>query len=220
MNIAPNLKDMLVDIDSVQEYPTNSREGDVGAIVESLKAHGQFRPILINSRSNEILAGNHTWKAAKSLGWDKIAVTYVDVDEEEAKRIVLIDNKTNDLASYNYQTLYEELSQLAETEKGLSGTGFDEEELDNIYKDIMNEKMILDVTSPFDNYINEINTGEPEFLGQSGTGETYYKLNYAVDKEQREIIMNAIKLAKQIFETENSIEALVSLCGEWKGDRS
>ena len=32
--------------------------------------------------------------------------------------------------------------------------------------------------------------------------------------------MNAIKLSKQIFETENSIEALVSLCGEWKGDRS
>ena len=29
-----------------------------------------------------------------------------------------------------------------------------------------------------------------------------------------------IKLAKQIFETENSIEALVSLCGEWEGDRS
>ena len=209
-----------VDIDTLNEYPDNPRQGDIYKISESLNQHGQYRPLTVNKRDMTILTGNHTWKAAKSLGWDKIAVTSVDVDEEEAKRIVLIDNKTNDLASYNYQTLYDELSQLAETEKGLSGTGFDEEELDNIYKDIMNEKMILDVTSPFDNYINEINTGEPEFLGQSGTGETYYKLNYAVDKEQREIIMNAIKLAKQIFETENSIEALVSLCGEWEGDRS
>ena len=116
MNIAPNLKDMLVDIDSVQEYPTNSREGDVGAIVESLKAHGQFRPILINSRSNEILAGNHTWKAAKSLGWDKIAVTYVDVDEEEAKRIVLIDNKTKFIIKKKDGSLIEKGSLIATIE--------------------------------------------------------------------------------------------------------
>jgi hypothetical protein len=53
-------------------FTINVRQGDIGAISESLKAHGQYRPIVVDKRTNRILAGNHTWKAAKSLGWTQI----------------------------------------------------------------------------------------------------------------------------------------------------
>ena len=67
----------IVDIDSVEAHPKNVRQGDIGAISESLKAHGQYRPIVVDKRTNRILAGNHTWKAAKSLGWTEISAGFI-----------------------------------------------------------------------------------------------------------------------------------------------
>jgi hypothetical protein len=216
MNIAPNLKNMLVDVKELTEYPDNTRQGDVGAIVTSLEENGQYRPIVVNKRTMQILAGNHTYQAALHLKWDKIAVTYVDVDEDTAKRIVLIDNRANDLADYDYPALVEQLTELTKTEKSLVGTGFNLDDLDDLERIVKNETLKLDSKSVFADYISTLNTEQPEFLGQSETGETYYKLNYAVTKEQREKIMDAINKAKDIYSTGNSVNALVDLCVDWK----
>jgi len=121
-----------VPIDTVQTHPQNVRQGDVGAIAESLSLHGQYRPIVVQKSTGYILAGNHTWKAAKSLGWTKIAVTVVDVDDEQAKRILLVDNRANDLATYDDNSLAEILKELASTETALEGTGFDGDDLDDL----------------------------------------------------------------------------------------
>lgn len=217
MNVAPNLKDLLVEVSKLSEYPDNTRQGDVGAIVTSLQENGQYRPIVVNKKTMEILAGNHTYQAAKHLGWEKIAATFVDVDEDTAKRIVLVDNRTNDLADYDYPALVEQLTELTQTEKSLRGSGFDLDDLDDLERLVQNEQMKLDSKSVFEDYISNLNTEQPEFLGQSETGETYYKLNYAVTKEQREKIMDAINNAKKVFDTGNSVNALVDLCVDWKG---
>ena len=216
MNIAPNLKDLLVSCKDLKEYPDNTRQGDVGAIVTSLQDNGQYRPIVVNKKTMEILAGNHTFQAANHLGWEKIAATFVEVDEDTARRIVLVDNRTNDLADYDYPALVEQLTELTKTEKSLRGSGFDLDDLDDLERLVANEKMKLDSKSVFEDYISTLNQDEPEFLGQSETGETFYKLNYAVTKEQREKIMDAINRAKEVYGTGNSVNALVDLCVDWK----
>jgi hypothetical protein len=127
---------LAVDVDSIEPHPRNVRQGDVGAISESLKHNGQYRPIVVQKSTNQILAGNHTWKAAKALGWNKIAVTYVDVSDDEALRILLADNRTNDLATYDTTALAELLEELATSEKEFVGTGFDGDDLDLMMNDI------------------------------------------------------------------------------------
>ena len=117
-----------VPIGSLEGYPTNPRRGDIEAIAHSLKAHGQYRPIVVQYGSNFILAGNHTYKAAKKLGWRKIKVTYVDVDEETARKIVLADNRLTDLASYNEPLLKNLLNALPD----LEGTGFSQSEVETL----------------------------------------------------------------------------------------
>ena len=72
-----SMKSLLVDIDLLTPHPRNVRQGDVGAICESLKAHGQYRAIVFQKSSNQIIAGNHTWKAAKSLGLNVAGVDIV-----------------------------------------------------------------------------------------------------------------------------------------------
>jgi site-specific DNA-methyltransferase (adenine-specific) len=136
----------IVDIDSVQTHPKNVRQGDIGAISESLKAHGQYRPIVVDRRTNRILAGNHTWKAAKALGWQQIAAGYVETkDDDEALRILLADNRTTDLASYDDSGLAELLKQLSDTDIGLEGTAFDGDDLDALLKDLGHFELPTDV---------------------------------------------------------------------------
>jgi len=121
-----------VDINSVFPYPMNARQGDVGLISESLAKNGQFRPIVVNKRDNSILVGNHTWKAAKMLGWKEIATTFIDVDDEAAAKIVLADNRTADLGSYDHV----ELAEILQTLPAFEGTGYDGDDLDELMQEV------------------------------------------------------------------------------------
>jgi len=126
------LRTEQVPVSQLQTHPRNVRQGNVDLIAESLKTHGQYRPIVVQKSTNYILAGNHTWKAAQSLNWADIAVTYVDVDDEEALRILLVDNRANDVASYDESGLGNILRELLDTEKQLEGTGFYKTDLDDL----------------------------------------------------------------------------------------
>lgn len=126
--IPATLKKLAVPIEGLNHYGKNARKGDLGTIMESLEIHGQYRPVVVRTGTNEILAGNHTVMAARELGWKSIAVTFVDVDDDEAARIVLIDNRANDLGSYDEEALVE----LLQTVNSLEGTGFAQDDLDDL----------------------------------------------------------------------------------------
>jgi hypothetical protein len=111
----------LVSLAELRRFPSTPREGDIGAISESLRLLGQYRPVVVNKRNNQILKGNHTAAAASSLGWKEIAVVWVDVDDEQATKIVLADNRTADKATYDNDLLASMLDGLS----SLEGTGFD-----------------------------------------------------------------------------------------------
>jgi len=130
-NITKELVKLAKPIDSVQPHPRNVRQGDVGAIATSLNLNGQYRPIVVHKTSNNILAGNHTYKAAVSLGWTHIAITYVDCTDEQALKILLADNKANDLASYDDSALADLLKDLVGG-PGLDGTLYELSDLDDL----------------------------------------------------------------------------------------
>lgn len=134
--IPETLQPFKVKISTLNPYDRNARQGDIGALVQSLEKNGQYRPIVVNKKGNVILAGNHTFWAAKELGWKELAATFVDVDDATARRIVLVDNRSGDLASYDDHALTELLTEIHEAEgpEGLIGTGFDPEDLDGLVK--------------------------------------------------------------------------------------
>jgi len=118
----------LVPLSELRRYHKNPREGDIGAVSESLRVLGQYRPVVVNRRTNEILKGNHTAAAASALGWTEIAVVWVDVDEVAAAKIVLADNRTADKATYDNDLLGSVLKSL----DSLEGTGFDDEDFTEV----------------------------------------------------------------------------------------
>lgn len=117
----------LTDISKLKFYPGNARRGDIDLIAESLEKLGQYKPIVVN-KDGTILAGNHTVMAAQRLGWTEIDVHRVDVDDDTARRIVIVDNKANDEAEYDVESLVNLLTELPD----LSGTGFSRDEVDEL----------------------------------------------------------------------------------------
>lgn len=130
--IPESLAELAVPVADLKPFDGNPRRGNVDAIRESLAAHGQYRPIVVRRETGEVLAGNHTFAAAKELGWETIAATFVDVTDEQARRIVLVDNKTSDYGRYDDADLLAILKELESTEAGLAGTGFGDDDLDDL----------------------------------------------------------------------------------------
>jgi PII-like signaling protein len=114
-------------------HPDNPRRGDVGIIVDSLKVNGFYGAIVVQQSTGFILAGNHRFLAAIQENATEIPVIYVDVDDDEAKRIVLVDNKTSDAAEYDNALLAAMLTEMMQTESRLSGTGYSDADAQFIF---------------------------------------------------------------------------------------
>jgi len=122
---------LKVAVDSLKEFPDNPRTSDIEAIKISIEKHGQYRPLTVNKNTNEILTGNHTWLAMKELGIKECTAMFVDVDEVTAKKIVLVDNRANELATYDKEIMVDLLTEFMELGK-LLGTGYSADEVDDI----------------------------------------------------------------------------------------
>jgi hypothetical protein len=120
-----------VDVDSLVEFPDNPRTSNLDGIKESIKKHGQYRPLTVNKNNNQILTGNHTWLAMKELGIKQCSVMFVEVDDLTAKKIVLVDNRANELATYDKEIMVDLLTEFMELGK-LLGTGYSADEVDDI----------------------------------------------------------------------------------------
>jgi ParB-like chromosome segregation protein Spo0J len=126
----------LVALDKLKPHPKNPRQGDVGAIHVSIEANGFYGSVIAQKSTGHIIAGNHRYLAAKHANAEAIPVTWVDVSDEEAVRILLADNRTNDLATYNDDALAELLQDLIKQTGSLDGTGFDGNDLDELLADL------------------------------------------------------------------------------------
>lgn len=118
----------LVSIEDLTPFPGNARRGDLAILRESLRVHGQYRDIVVQESTGYILAGNHTWLAAQAEGWSQIGATFVDVDDEQARKIILVDNRSNDVAGYDIPAL----ADLLQAVNDLEGTGFNDQALEEV----------------------------------------------------------------------------------------
>lgn len=123
---------LLHPIDQVTPHPRNANMGDTDAIIESIQTNGFTAPLLAQRSTGHIVAGNHRYAAAMELGATEIPVIWLDMDDEQALRYMLADNRTTRLGSDDLGLLASILEEMNDSEHGLVGTGYDEDYLDNL----------------------------------------------------------------------------------------
>ena len=101
-------------MEDIRPYPNNPRRNDgaVDAVAESIRQCGYVAPIIVDE-DGVILAGHTRYKALKKLGYETADVLVkFGMTEEKKKKYRLLDNKTSELAGWDFAMLEDELSEL------------------------------------------------------------------------------------------------------------
>lgn len=119
-------------LDEIEQHPDNANNGDIEALKESIETNGFFSPVIVQSSTGYIIAGNHRYQVANEIGMVTIPAIFLDVDDEQAKRMMLADNRITRLGRDDPALLMNLLEELAESDMGLMGTGFSQRELQTL----------------------------------------------------------------------------------------
>lgn len=136
-----------VHVHDLTVHPDNPRQGDIGAIVTSIKRNGWYGVIVAQRSTGYVLAGNHRLLAAQHLNLPTVPVYWADVDDSTARRILLADNRTAELATYDDTRLLELLTRHANA-NDLTGTGWDHDDVEQLIAHLDDLDQPLDLTQP------------------------------------------------------------------------
>lgn len=176
--------------------PKNPRKNDeaVDVVAKSIEKYGFKNPLIIDE-NNVVWCGNTRLKASKELGLKEVpCIVADDLTEEQIRELALIDNKSSEIAEWDFDLLADELKEL---------------ELDDFDMD-------WGIINP-----EEFGTNfEISHNGESEIGQ----MTFTLHKEQQELIKYACDLVKDnVIETFGNTNkngnALYEVVRQWAEQR-
>lgn len=132
-HIIDDLQSLAIPIGELTVDPSNARahdERNIVAICASLKTFKQRHPVVVQKQGMVVRAGNGRVVAALRLGWTHIAAVVVDETEVEGTAFAIADNRTAELASWDWPELASQLHELDEAGFKVDDLGWD---FDNVF---------------------------------------------------------------------------------------
>lgn len=137
-------------LSDIKPYDRNPRYNDaaVDAIAKSITEFGFLNPIVVD-KDNVIICGHTRFKAAQQLGLLSVPVVVADwLSEDQVKAYRIADNKTSELATWNYEQLISEIRDLENASYDLSNLGFSEDVLSDILSHDEDDFLVMGETAP------------------------------------------------------------------------
>jgi len=124
------LKVQDTELSLLRPWEDNPRINDeaVDAVAKSVESFGFNVPILCDQNLT-IIAGHTRWKAAKKIGLEKVPVIVLEMGEDQQKAFAVADNKTGELADWDYPKLQRLLDELKHKKVDLPSLGYSQAEL-------------------------------------------------------------------------------------------
>lgn len=128
--IQPMLNIQNIKISLLKPWEDNPRINDeaVAAVAKSIESFGFNVPILCDQQFT-IIAGHTRWKAAKKIGMTSVPVIVIEITEDQRKAFAIADNKTAEIADWDYPKLRKVLAELKNIKISLPSLGFCQAEL-------------------------------------------------------------------------------------------
>ena len=105
---------IMMPVSSIRPYENNPRKNDnaVDKVAASIQEFG-FKVPMILDKNGVIVAGHTRLKAALKLGLKEVPVILADdLTDEQVKAFRLADNKTAELADWDFEALKKELAEI------------------------------------------------------------------------------------------------------------
>lgn len=130
-------------LSTIQPYEHNPRDNAdaIDAVAESIKNYGFLVPIVVDGEG-VIVAGHTRYAASEKLGLEEVPIIRADhLTEEQTKAFRLIDNRTAELATWDFDMLADEISALTESGVDLVPFGWTSEEIDCLSQMVVDDCM-------------------------------------------------------------------------------
>jgi len=124
------LKVQDVELSLLKPWEDNPRINDeaVDVVTKSIESFGFNVPILCDQELT-IIAGHTRWKAAKKIGMKSVPVIVLEITEDQRRAFAVADNKTAELADWDYPKLQKILQDLKRKKFNLPSLGYSRAEL-------------------------------------------------------------------------------------------
>ena len=136
----------MMKLSEIHPYEKNPRFNDsaVEAVANSIKEFGFQQPIVVD-KDLVVVVGHTRLKAAEQLGLSEVPVVIAEnLTPEQVQAYRIADNKTGEIAEWNYDLLPIELRDLQEKDFDLSLLGFDTDELDRLLNGSSEENVVAE----------------------------------------------------------------------------
>jgi len=119
-----------IELANLHPWEDNPRINDhaVEAVAKSISSFGFNVPIICD-QNHIIVAGHTRWKAAQKLGMSRIPVIIIELTDAQRKAFAVADNKTAEIADWDFPRLQEILNELRGEDIQLSTLGYSDNEL-------------------------------------------------------------------------------------------
>lgn len=126
----------IVELSTLTPHPANYREHDIGAIMQSIARWGVWRAMVVQRSTNYVIVGCGEYKALVASGETHGPVRFMDVDDDNARAILLADNWIPSRGRNMPSELLALMQELAEERELLEATGADEDDLDELLREV------------------------------------------------------------------------------------
>lgn len=205
-------------VEDIIPYENNPRKNDkaVDAVASSIAEFGFKVPIIVDSE-NVIIAGHTRLRAAEKLGLQTVPVILADdLNEEQIAAFRLADNKTGELAEWDFDKLAEELDLISDIDMSQFGFVFpedseDEEEgEDDKYTDKTNIPQ-YDITGEIPDLSELVDqTKTDELLEEiEGADISFAEREFLREAAQRHLVFNYKKIAEYYAQASPEMQSLM-----------
>lgn len=215
-------------LERLRPYERNARthsDEQLRQIAASIREFGFTAPILVDG-SDGVVAGHGRLAAAKLLGLAEAPVVVLDhLSEEQRRQYVLADNKLAENAGWDLELLALELEAIDIDPAVL---GFGEADLARLQDGLeLGEFEQVAAAGPGTERAEpehqpglgleprEVEDVDADATAESGVVEERHVFSCNLLWDDREVVLAAVRLAKEKHGLEGTPEALVQVCREW-----
>lgn len=114
---------IYVNPDTLVEWAKNPRQNQeaILAVAKSIRRFGFGAPIVARAANREIITGHSRFRAAKLLKLDRVPVRFMDISEDDAHKLAIADNKIGEIATWDDDSLEDQMLQMSLEESRLLG---------------------------------------------------------------------------------------------------
>jgi ParB-like chromosome segregation protein Spo0J len=103
-------------------------------VKDSLVANGQYAPLVVNKNDMVVVVGNCRYEAMRLLDWTEADCLLLDLTQQQARRLSILDNRSAELSVWEPALLKEAIGDLEAFGVDTGRLGFKEDELRRIFE--------------------------------------------------------------------------------------